>query len=291
MACTSRSSTAGAARWGAAARRRTWLCSRSLPAPSGAPSASRCRWAVGGWAGWLVSRRRVAGWQGACNFQQAATVVLSGRCAAQRSTSSVREGEEWMAASQAGWRLNPLPPASESTSGRARWWSSSLARRSWPSTPWTSTPRQSSRPHWRRQTTRRRWGCSGGGGGRVEWGLAVSGGRLQVLHAAGQGVPACFTCLLCWPCPALPPAPPPPVPCLQAWRDALAEMSRVSCEAYRSVVRGDQRFIDYFQRWAGAALLGDVGAVCPRVRVGVGCALGAHWVQGVDARAGWQVAC
>ncbi|GAB4814757.1 hypothetical protein N2152v2_001803 [Parachlorella kessleri] len=33
----------------------------------------------------------------------------------------------------------------------------------------------------------------------------------------------------------------------QEWRDAMAEMSRVSCEAYRSVVRKDPRFIDYFQ--------------------------------------------
>ena len=31
------------------------------------------------------------------------------------------------------------------------------------------------------------------------------------------------------------------------WRDTMAEMSRISCEAYRSVVRGDPRFIDFFQ--------------------------------------------
>jgi phosphoenolpyruvate carboxylase len=33
----------------------------------------------------------------------------------------------------------------------------------------------------------------------------------------------------------------------QVWRDTMAEMSKVSCEAYRAVVRGDPRFIDFFQ--------------------------------------------
>lgn len=32
----------------------------------------------------------------------------------------------------------------------------------------------------------------------------------------------------------------------QEYREAMAEMSKVSCEAYRSVVRGDERFVDYF---------------------------------------------
>jgi phosphoenolpyruvate carboxylase len=33
----------------------------------------------------------------------------------------------------------------------------------------------------------------------------------------------------------------------QVWRETMAEMSKVSCEAYRAVVRGDPRFIDFFQ--------------------------------------------
>lgn len=33
----------------------------------------------------------------------------------------------------------------------------------------------------------------------------------------------------------------------QEWRDVMAVMSKVSCDAYRSVVRGDPRFIDFFQ--------------------------------------------
>ncbi|KAL4538926.1 hypothetical protein Ndes2526B_g02798 [Nannochloris sp. 'desiccata'] len=33
----------------------------------------------------------------------------------------------------------------------------------------------------------------------------------------------------------------------QLWRDTMAEMSKVSCDAYRAVVRGDPRFIDFFQ--------------------------------------------
>ncbi|KAK9811208.1 hypothetical protein WJX73_010686 [Symbiochloris irregularis] len=32
----------------------------------------------------------------------------------------------------------------------------------------------------------------------------------------------------------------------QEYRDAMAEMSQISCEAYRKVVRGDERFVDYF---------------------------------------------
>jgi phosphoenolpyruvate carboxylase len=33
----------------------------------------------------------------------------------------------------------------------------------------------------------------------------------------------------------------------QVWRDTMAEMAKVSCAAYRAVVRGDPRFIDFFQ--------------------------------------------
>ena len=33
----------------------------------------------------------------------------------------------------------------------------------------------------------------------------------------------------------------------QEWRDAMKEMSEISCDAYRSVVRGDERFIEFFQ--------------------------------------------
>ena len=33
----------------------------------------------------------------------------------------------------------------------------------------------------------------------------------------------------------------------QLWRDTMEEMSKVSCEAYREVVRGDPRFVDFFQ--------------------------------------------
>lgn len=33
----------------------------------------------------------------------------------------------------------------------------------------------------------------------------------------------------------------------QLWRETMAKMSKVSCEAYRNVVRGDPRFIDFFQ--------------------------------------------
>lgn len=41
----------------------------------------------------------------------------------------------------------------------------------------------------------------------------------------------------------LAPSPAPP----KLWRDTMNEMSRISCEAYRSVVRGDPRFIEFFQ--------------------------------------------
>ena len=39
----------------------------------------------------------------------------------------------------------------------------------------------------------------------------------------------------------------PTSPPKDVWRETMAEMSRISCEAYRSVVRGDPRFVDFFQ--------------------------------------------
>ena len=33
----------------------------------------------------------------------------------------------------------------------------------------------------------------------------------------------------------------------QLWRDTMAEMARVSCAAYRQVVREDARFVEFFQ--------------------------------------------
>lgn len=42
----------------------------------------------------------------------------------------------------------------------------------------------------------------------------------------------------------------------EEWRGAMRDMSRVSCEAYRAVVRGDARFIDYFQSLTPVSELG-----------------------------------
>lgn len=33
----------------------------------------------------------------------------------------------------------------------------------------------------------------------------------------------------------------------QLWRETMAEMARISCEAYRAVVREDERFVNFFQ--------------------------------------------
>ena len=33
----------------------------------------------------------------------------------------------------------------------------------------------------------------------------------------------------------------------QPWRDMMNTLSEVSCEAYRQVVRGDERFVPYFR--------------------------------------------
>ena len=48
---------------------------------------------------------------------------------------------------------------------------------------------------------------------------------------------------------------PPPHP-KPEWRQAMEDMSRISCEAYRAVCRKDERFIPYFmvRGWVESAL-------------------------------------
>jgi phosphoenolpyruvate carboxylase len=42
------------------------------------------------------------------------------------------------------------------------------------------------------------------------------------------------------------------------WREAMKKMSEVSCEAYRSVVRGNEKFIDFFQSLTPVSELGKM---------------------------------
>src|SRR5690606_28356351 len=64
-----------------------------------------------------------------------------------------------------------------------------------------------------------------------------------------------------------PPRPPDP-----AWRARMAELANVACEAYRGVVRGEPRFVEYFRRATPEVELGalNIGSRPARRRAGGG---------------------